>query len=123
MERAEFCRGFTDVLTGEMAKLDGVHVIAPSTVRRYEQFNIPAPMMARMLRLDGTLEGTAQVLGPRLRISLRLKDVNSGKVIWAENYDREAAESGQAQIDVARLAAGQIRERLFPRTPAHPASR
>ncbi len=123
LERAEFCRGFTDVLTGEMAKLDGVHVIAPSTVRRYEQFNIPAPMMARMLRLDGTLEGTAQVLGPRLRISLRLKDVNSGKVIWAENYDREAAELGQAQIDVARLAAGQIRERLFPRTPAHPASR
>jgi TolB-like protein len=123
LERAQFCRGFTDVLTGELAKLDGVHVIAPSTVRRYEQFNIPAPMMARMLRLDGTIEGTAQVLGPRLRLSLRLKDVNSGKVIWAENYDRETAELGQAQIDVARAAAGQIRERLFPRTPAHPASR
>jgi DNA-binding winged helix-turn-helix (wHTH) protein/TolB-like protein len=123
LERAAFCRGFTDVLTGEMAKLNGVHVIAPSTVQRYEQFNILAPMMARMLWLDGTIEGTAQVLGPRLRISLRLKDVNSGKVIWAENYDREAAELGQAQIDVARLAAGQLHARLFPRTPSHPASR
>jgi TolB-like protein len=106
-----------------MAKLDGVHVIAPSTLRRYEQFEIPTPVMARMLRLDGTVEGAAQVLGPRLRISLRLKDVNSGKVIWAENYDREAAELGPAQIDVARTAAGQIHERLLPRTPAHPASR
>src|SRR5271157_2413166 len=38
LERAQFCRGFTDVLTGEMAKLDGVHVVAPSTLRRYEQF-------------------------------------------------------------------------------------
>jgi DNA-binding winged helix-turn-helix (wHTH) protein/TolB-like protein len=123
LDRAAYCRGFTEVLAGEIAKLDRVHVIAQSTVHRYEQFNIPAPVMARMLLLDATVEGTAQLLGPRLQISLRLKDVNSGKVIWAENYSPPAADLGSAQIDVARAAAGELRARLARRSPASPASR
>ncbi len=123
LDRASFCRGFTEVLAGEIAKLDRVHVIAQSTIHRYEQFNIPAPVMSRMLLLDATVEGTAQLLGPRLRISLRLKDVRSGKVIWAENYSPHAADLGSAQIDVARAAAAELRAGLAPRTPASPASR
>ena len=123
LDRAAFCRGFTEVLAGEIAKLDRVHVFAQSTVRRYEQFNIPAPVMARMLRLDATVEGTAQLLGPRLSISLRLKDVHSGKVIWADNYAPPAADLGQAQMDVARAAAGQLRARLAPGTASSPAIR
>ncbi len=123
LDRAAFCRGFTEVLAGEIAKLDRVHVIAQSTVRRYEQFHIAAPVMARMLRLDATVEGSAQLLGSRLSISLRLKDVHSGKLIWAENYARDAADLGQAQTDVARSAAAQLRAALAPRAPGNPTSR
>ena len=123
LDRAAFCRGFTEVLAGEIAKLDRVHVFAQSTVRRYEQFHIAAPVMARMLRLDATVEGSAQLLGSRLSISLRLKDVHSGKVIWADNYSPPAADLGQAQMDVALSAAAQLRARLAPRTPSSPAIR
>ena len=123
LDRAAFCRGFTEVLGGEIAKLGSVHVIAASTVRRYEMFLIPAPVMSRILRLDATVEGSAQLLALRLRISLRLKDVRSGKVIWAENYDRDAADLGQAQLEVARGAAAAIHSALSPRDSQIPATR
>ena len=112
LDGAGFARGFTDALSGEISKLDSVRVISPGTVARYEQFRLPTPVMARMLRLDATVEGTAQRNGSRLRISLFLKDVRTGKLIWADNYDRDASDLARAQIEVAQAAAAGMRSKL-----------
>lgn len=71
--------------------------------------------MGRLLGLDGIVEGTAQRLGPMARISIRLSDAHSGKLIWANSYDVAADDPGAAEIKVARAAAMQIHTRLTPR--------
>jgi TolB-like protein len=68
--------------------------------------------MARLLGLDVMVEGTVQRIGDRLRIAVRLTDVHSGKLIWAESFDRSAADLASAQTDVANAAALQIGARL-----------
>jgi TolB-like protein len=71
--------------------------------------------MTRILGLDVIIEGTAQAFGPRIRISLRLTDVHSGKLIWAEGYEVAAADLDQAETVAARSAAAQVSRRLQPR--------
>jgi len=112
LERAAFSRRFTDTLVGEIAKLDSVQLISPSTVRRYERRGIPVALMGRLLGLDVIVEGTAQQFGSHVWIALRMSDVHSGRLIWAENYDCTAGDPASAESSVARAAAEQIGQRL-----------
>ena len=112
LERAAFSRRFTDTLVGEIAKLNSVQLISPSTVRRYERRGISVALMGRLLGLDAIVEGTAQQFGSHVRIALRMSDVHSGRLIWAENYDCPAGDPASAESSVARGAAEQIGQRL-----------
>ena len=112
LERAAFSRGFTDTLSEEIAKLDSVQLISPSTVRRYESHGIPPAVMGRLLGLHVIVEGSAQQFGSHVRIALRMSDVHSGRLIWAESYDCPAEHPASAESAVARAAAEQIGRRL-----------
>ena len=114
LERAAFSEGFTEALVGEIGKLKSAQVISPGTVQRYRRLGIPTAVMARLLGLHVIVEGTAQTFGPQIRLSVRLTDVHSGKLIWAEGYD-VAADSSQAEVMVARAVAAEIGRRLSPR--------
>jgi TolB-like protein len=112
LERAAFSIRFTDTLVGEIAKLDSVQLISPSTVRRYEWRGIPVALMGRLLGLDVIVEGTAQQFGSQVRIALRMSDVHSGRLIWAESYDCPSGDQATAESTVARAAAEQIGRHL-----------
>jgi TolB-like protein len=93
-----------ELLAAELSKLPGVQVISPSTIRRYQNARIPSAIMARILRAEVILEGTIQKTGGRTRITARLADVHSGKLIWAETYETPA-EPGQS---LAQTVAAQV---------------
>ncbi len=108
-------QGLSDALSTEIAKLQDIQVTSPTTIRRYRRIGVPTVLMARLLGLDAVLEGTAQRFGPAARISIRLSDAHSGKLIWAETYDVDAGDPGAAGIAVARAAAEGIHTRLTTR--------
>jgi TolB-like protein len=64
--------------------------------------------MGRLLGLDVLVEGGVQTSGEHLLVTARLVDVHTGKVIWAENYDRPRADAGSAQTEVAGQISAQI---------------
>ena len=115
LERAAFSEGFTEALAGEIAKLKFVQVTSPNTVQRYRRLRIPTAVMTRLLGLHVVLEGTAQTFGPQVRVSVRLTDVHSGKLIWANGYDVPTAEMNRAEVTTARDVAEQIGRRLSPK--------
>jgi DNA-binding winged helix-turn-helix (wHTH) protein/TolB-like protein len=123
LDRAEFSEGFNGILTAEVSKLGAVHVISPSTVRHYQRSQIPVAVMGRLLNLHAVLEGTVQKLGDKLRVTVRLSDVHSGKLIWSESYDRPAADLGAVQRELAVTIAAELRTRLALGRPAPSASR
>jgi len=102
-ESVAMARGLSETLVVELARLDSVHVVSPGTVRRYQWVGISPAMMGRLLGLDVLVEGTVQRSGGRVTVSVRLVDVHSGKLIWAENFDRASP-----QAEMARAIAGQI---------------
>jgi DNA-binding winged helix-turn-helix (wHTH) protein/TolB-like protein len=108
----KFSKGFTDLIVAELSKIDAVHVISPSTVERYQRARISSAWMARMLGLEVLLEGTVQRLGDRVRITARLGDVHSGKVIWSDTYDYPANELDLAESGAAQGIAREVGIRL-----------
>jgi len=106
-----FSRGFAERLVEEIAKLKSAQVISPSTVQRYGRLGIPAAIMARLLGLHVVVEGTVQTAGRQIRVSVRLADVHSGRLIWAEGYDVVTGDL-EAQAKVARTVALEIGRRL-----------
>ncbi|MCW5978164.1 MAG: winged helix-turn-helix domain-containing protein [Bryobacteraceae bacterium] len=114
LERAKFSEGLNQALVAEIAKLKSAQIVSPSTIQRYLRLRIPTAIMTRLLGLDVILEGTAQTFGPQIRVSARLTDVHSGKLIWADGYDVAAADINQAEAAVARALAAQIGRRLSP---------
>ena len=113
-DRSGLARQITDLLVTDLSKFRGIQVVAPSTVRRHQRFGISMGLMGRLLGLDVLVEGGVQTSGERLTITSRLVDVHTGKVIWAENYDRPLADAQTAQTEVAQQIATQIGARLLP---------
>lgn len=99
------------MLVAELSKNPSVQVISPSTVRRYQRFGISPVIMARVLRLDVILEGTIQAAGGGNRITARLADVHSGKIIWAEHYETPAEPGTESAQIVAAQAGAHLRSR------------
>ncbi|MEB2360509.1 MAG: winged helix-turn-helix domain-containing protein [Bryobacteraceae bacterium] len=112
MDGDGFSQGFNEVLAASLSKLNGVQVVSPGTVRRYQRAGFSMALMGRLLGLEVLVEGTIQKLGDRLRTSVRLVDVRSGKLIWAEIYDESAADPGIAQKNMALAIAREAGARL-----------
>jgi adenylate cyclase len=105
-------QGFNEVLVADLSKLPGVQVIAPSTVRRHQRVGVSMGLMGRLLGLEVLVEGTVQKLDERLRITARLVDVHTGRVIWAETYDERADDPGGAQEAVGRAVTAEVGKRV-----------
>lgn len=112
MDGAGFSQGFTEVLVAELSKLRSVEVVSPSTVRRHQRMGVSMGLMGRLLGLEVLVEGTVQRLDERLRITARLVDVHTGRLIWAETYDARADDPGSAQEVVSRAVTGEVGKRL-----------
>jgi adenylate cyclase len=78
-----FGQAFSDALATVISKLRRIQVISPSTVRRYRSIGTPIAVMDRLLGLDAVIEGTAKRSGSMVRISVRVSDAHSGRLIWA----------------------------------------
>lgn len=111
-ESVALARGLSERLVVELAKPEKTYVVSPGTVRRYQWVGISPAMMGRMLGLDVLVEGAVQRTGGRVNVSARLVDVHSGRMIWAENFDRPSEGAAEAQTEMARLIAAQIGARL-----------
>jgi DNA-binding winged helix-turn-helix (wHTH) protein/TolB-like protein len=112
MDGDRFSQGFNEVLVADLTQQNGLQILSPSTVRRYQRNGGSMALMGRLLSLDVIVEGTVQRLGDRIRINARMADVRTAKMIWAETYDKPAGDLGAAQETVARAVAGQVGNRL-----------
>lgn len=97
-------RALQERLTAALAANPGLLVTSPSTIARYQALRVPSNWIARILGWDAILEGSFTRAEGRLRVTVRLADVHSGKLIWAGDFDPEAVPEIASQVR-ARLSA------------------
>jgi TolB-like protein len=103
-----FPHGLNDLLVAHLSQIDRVHVLSPSTVSRYQRARLSMAFMARVLGMDVMLEGTVQRTGDRVRITARLVDVHSAKLVWSESYEYPVQQLAEAQNRATREIAAQV---------------
>ena len=113
-EQEFFVDGMTDALISDLAKIAALRVISRTSAMRYKGANRPLPEIARELRVDAVVEGTALHAGDRVRISVQLIEAASDRTLWSERYERNLTDILTLQSEVARAIAAEIKIKVTP---------
>lgn len=112
--------GITELLTAEISKTLPVRVTSRASAMRQDISTRSLPEVARDLGVDAVIEGSLALSGSRLRLTTRLVHAPSGRLLWAENYDRELTDVLALQREIAIAVAHAIRVRTAPAPGARP---
>ncbi len=113
-EDASFADGMTEEISGRLARLSGLAVIASASAVRYRGTNKAPRQIAAELRADYVLGGTVRWersgdSAGRIRISTSLIRAKDETQVWAEPYEEDWGEGVfRLQADVAERVAGAL---------------
>jgi serine/threonine protein kinase/tetratricopeptide (TPR) repeat protein len=110
-----FADGMTEALISDLARIKALRVISRTSAMKYKGVSKGLPEIARELNVDAVLEGSALLLGDRVRISLQLVSARTDETLWAERYDRQLVDVLGLQNAVAETVAREIAIQVTPR--------
>ena len=116
---AYFADGVQDQILTNLAKVSDLKVISNTSVQQYKtgaERNMRE--IGRQLGVTYIMEGSVQRARDRLRINATLIDARTDTQIWAETYDRTAADLFAIQSELAQSIVTQLKGRLSPRQKA-----
>ena len=114
-----FADGVLDQILTNLAKVSDLRVISHTSVRQYksgEPRNLRE--IGKQLGVTDILEGSVRRSGDRLRISAQLIDARTDSQIWAETYERTAADLFAIQSELAKSIVAQLQTKLSPQQKA-----
>jgi len=110
-----FADGMTEALISELARLKALRVISRTSAMKYKGVQKALPEIARELSVDAILEGSALLVGKRVRVSVRLVSARADETLWADRYDGEIEDVLDLQSRVAETVAKEIAVQVTPR--------
>jgi TolB-like protein/Tfp pilus assembly protein PilF len=115
-----FADGVQDQILTNLGRVSDLKVISHTTVRQYKS-GVPRNLreIGKQLGVTHILEGSVQRAGDRLRIAAQLIDARTDSQIWAETYDRTAADLFAIQSELAESIVAQLQAKLSPEQKAY----
>ena len=116
---AYFADGVQDQILTNLAKVSDLKVISHTSVRQYKtgaERNMRE--IGQQLGVAYIMEGSVQRVRDRLRINAQLIDARTDTHIWAETYDRTAADLFAIQSELAQSIVTQLKAKLSPQQKA-----
>jgi TolB-like protein/Flp pilus assembly protein TadD len=104
--------GMTEELITAMSQLQGLQVIARTSVMNYKGQRTKLSTIGDELRVGTVLEGSVRKAGNKVRVTAQLIDVPTESHVWSDMYDRELDDIFAIQSDIARKIAQALKVRL-----------
>lgn len=105
LKQEYFVDGVTDSLTTDLSRIAGAFVIGRNTAFTFKGKAVDVREIGRELNVRYVLEGSVQRGGNRFRLNIQLTDTETGAQVWAERFDKAAADLFDIQDEiVCRLA-------------------
>ncbi|HEX7176524.1 MAG TPA: tetratricopeptide repeat protein [Pyrinomonadaceae bacterium] len=102
--------GLASVIMTALAKVGDISVLSKAAgAGRAIETGLGATELARELGANILLEGEVMRAGKNLRINARLSDVESGRVIWSDQYRGDESELFQIQDAVCESVASALK--------------
>jgi TolB-like protein/class 3 adenylate cyclase/Tfp pilus assembly protein PilF len=112
-EQEHFADGITESLTTDLSLISGFFVIARNTASTFKGKSIDVKQVGRELNVKYVLEGSVQRGGARLRLNAQLIDVETGKHVWAERFDKPVADLLDMQDEIVSRLANSLRVKII----------
>ena len=118
-----FADGMTEALISELARLKGLRVISRTSAMKYKGSRRALPEIARELNVGAILEGSALLVGRKVRVTVRLVSAGTDELLWADRYDGEIEDVLDLQSRIAETVAREIAVQMTPREAQYLARR
>jgi tetratricopeptide (TPR) repeat protein len=99
----------TEALSTELSKIRALVVRSSRSAMRFKNSDKLLPEIARDLNVDALIDGSTQLTGKSVRVSVNLINVNPEQQIWGENYKEEMEDINTLQSKVAQAVAREIK--------------
>jgi serine/threonine protein kinase len=109
-----FVNGMHESLLTELCKIKALRVISRTSVFQYQNTKKSIPEIAKELKVDWVVGGSAVQVGKTVRINAQLIDAKRDHNVWADKYDRQYKDILQLHSEVARDITIQIKGKLAP---------
>lgn len=110
----DFSDGLTLEIMHTLAGVDGIRVVAPTSVFAIGESKVDVREIGRRLNAGSVVEGSVRRDGERLRITAQLVDANSGLQTWSESYDRKWSDVFDIQNEISTAIADRLLGTLAP---------
>ena len=118
-----FADGMTESIISDLARIKALRVISRTSVMTYKNSEKSLPEIARELNVDAVLEGSALLVGNRVRVNVQLVSARADETLWADRYDRELEDVLGLQKELAETVTREIAIQLSPSEAKELASR
>lgn len=108
----DFAEGVGEDIQTQLTMVPGLRVISSTTMRQYRNADRTIPQIAAELRASSILEGSVRRQGDRVRVSVRLVDVERDQPVWSHTFDREATDIFAVQSAIAIRIAEELGAQL-----------
>jgi TolB-like protein/class 3 adenylate cyclase/tetratricopeptide (TPR) repeat protein len=100
-----FADAITEDVTTDLSRISGSFVIARSTAFTYKGKPVDVKQLGQELGVRYVIEGGVRRLGRQVRVNVQLIDAESGGHLWADRFDIDRTDLGEAQSEITgRLA-------------------
>lgn len=94
--------GLTSDLTTNLSKLSGMWVTAPTATLAYKDSHLTPELIRKQFNARYVLSGEVNKNAQLIRINAHFTDLNTGKILWADRYDRQFKDLFAIQDDVTK---------------------
>ncbi|MEK7710870.1 MAG: tetratricopeptide repeat protein, partial [Planctomycetota bacterium] len=104
--------GISETLINGFSRIDGLSTVPRSTAFRHKGPDVDPVQIGRQLSATAILSGRVLKRGDNFTIQAELVDVDEGRQLWGERYQRKFADLVEIERDIAREITDALRLRL-----------
>lgn len=105
--------GMTDALINALCNIPGLWVPARTSSFFFKGKKMPLQEIGRLIRADALIEGSIQVSGKTMRITVDLVKAIDGYHLWSENYDRPLDDIFAVQDEISRKIVDTLKVKIL----------
>jgi eukaryotic-like serine/threonine-protein kinase len=117
-EQEYFADGMTDELITALGNIGALRVISRTSAMQFKNSKKSLPEIARVLNVDGVVEGSVLLAGDRVRINAHLVHAATDREVWTYRKERDLRDVIDLQHEVASAIAHQIQVKLTQKEDA-----
>ena len=112
--------GLTEDLTTDLSNIAGRFVISRNTAFTYKGKSVDAKQVGRELGVRYVLEGSVRRSANQIRVNAQLIDAETNAHLWAERFDRDAADLFELENEITGRIANSLGVQLIRAEAARP---